>query len=57
MNKKYCLLGLTLGLTLGLVAVVTEARPGEIRPGELWYDTSGHVINAHGGGVMFDKGV
>ena len=33
-----------------------EARQGEIRPGALWYDTAGHVINAHGCGVMFDRG-
>ncbi len=32
------------------------ARPAEIRPGALWYDTAGHVINAHGGGVLFDGG-
>jgi len=27
------------------------------RPGELWYDTDGDVINAHGGGVLFHDGV
>lgn len=30
---------------------------GEIRSGELWRDTSGHVINAHGGGIMHDGGL
>ena len=45
-------------LAVGLgAASLAEARQGEIRPGELWYDTAGHVINAHGCGVMFDKGV
>ena len=29
----------------------------EFRPGALWYDTSGDVINAHGGGILYDKGV
>lgn len=29
---------------------------GEIRSGDLWRDTSGHVINAHGGGMMYDNG-
>ena len=48
---------LLLILACGIAAVVAEARQGEIRPGELWYDTAGHVINAHGCGVMFDKGV
>lgn len=33
------------------------ARQAEIRPGALWSDTAGHVINAHGCGVMFDRGV
>ena len=48
---------LLLILACGIAALVAEARQGEIRPGELWYDTAGHVINAHGCGVMFDKGV
>ncbi|MCQ2393586.1 MAG: family 43 glycosylhydrolase, partial [Kiritimatiellae bacterium] len=48
---------LLLILACGIAAVVAEARQGEIRPGELWYDTAGHVINAHGCGVLFDKGV
>ncbi|RYG50439.1 MAG: beta-glucanase, partial [Chitinophagaceae bacterium] len=25
-------------------------------PGQVWADTKGEVINAHGGGVIFDKG-
>lgn len=25
-------------------------------PGAIWYDTEGHPINAHGGGVLFDHG-
>ena len=40
-----------------LCAVGAMARQDEIRPGALWYDTSGHVINAHGCGVLFDRGV
>ena len=24
--------------------------------GEIWYDTAGHVVNAHGGGVLEHKG-
>ena len=43
-------------LTAATLAAALSAT-AEIRPGELWYDTAGHVINAHGGGVMFDKGV
>jgi len=25
-------------------------------PGQLWYDTKGQIINAHGGGILYDKG-
>ena len=45
-----------LALVVSVVGFA-EARQGEIRPGALWYDTAGHVINAHGCGVMFDRGV
>lgn len=27
------------------------------RPGKIWYDTNGKVINAHGGGILYYKGV
>lgn len=27
-----------------------------IRPGEIWEDTDGNPINAHGGGILYDKG-
>jgi beta-xylosidase len=29
----------------------------EIRPGELWLDTAGQPINAHGGGMLFFDGI
>lgn len=29
---------------------------GEIRPGEIWYDTEGNPINAHGGGMLYHNG-
>ena len=32
-------------------------RAGEIRPGEVWLDTDGEVINAHGGGFLLHDGV
>lgn len=46
-----------MGVVSALCAVGAMARQDEIRPGALWYDTSGHVINAHGCGVLFDRGV
>ena len=26
-------------------------------PGEMWKDNNGQLINAHGGGILFDKGI
>jgi hypothetical protein len=31
--------------------------PDAFRPGEIWLDTEGNPINAHGGGVLFQDGV
>jgi beta-xylosidase len=39
-----------------------EANPGtgkgntDFQPGRPWYDTNGAMINAHGGGMLFDNG-
>lgn len=47
----------TAWVTIGsAVHVDTSAGGGTIRPGRLWYDTAGHVINAHGGGIMYHEG-
>jgi len=27
------------------------------RPGKLWFDTDGNIINAHGGGILYHEGV
>jgi len=32
------------------------AKNRQFRPGELWFDTNGISINAHGGGILFHKG-
>ncbi|MDO5320602.1 MAG: beta-glucanase, partial [bacterium] len=45
-----------LSLIVALGGAVS-AKQVEIRPGAIWHDTAGHVINAHGCGVMFDQGV
>lgn len=34
----------------------SSAKITEFRPGELWKDTDGVAINAHGGGIMFHSG-
>jgi len=33
-----------------------HAQNNYFLPGEIWYDTDGHPINAHGGGILDDKG-
>lgn len=41
-------------------AVAARAQTGpysSFRPGELWYDTDGNIINAHGGGILYHDGV
>jgi len=40
-----------------VLQAVAALAAESIRSGDLWYDTAGHVINAHGGGVLFDRGV
>ena len=49
--KKATFLILTILYTLTLTA-----QDGVIRPGQLWQDTDGKHINAHGGGVLQHQG-
>ena len=42
-------------LVVLLVSLVSFAA-GAWTNGALWYDTNGHVVNAHGGGVLTHKG-
>ncbi len=44
-------------LMLLLVPFILRAEQGVIRPGESWRDTHGRLIQAHGGGITFWKGV
>jgi hypothetical protein len=52
------LLGLYLGVVSAPMAMaqgpssVAATTAAGFRPGQLWYDTEGNVINAHGGGVL-----
>ena len=58
-------LALALGLwgaawpALGADAPADKTAPpaSAFAPGEVWRDTAGHPINAHGGGVLFHNGV
>ena len=45
---------LTFAVILILSASGAEAK--DIVPGELWLDTSGNPINAHGGGILYHDG-
>jgi len=40
-----------------LVLAYACARSQEIRPGQIWNDTDGRPVNAHGGGVLFHEGI
>lgn len=48
---------LMLGLMLLLTALPAAAQVDKFRPGEIWPDTDGVHINAHGGGILFHEGV
>lgn len=39
-----------------LAPAAPQPQPS-FRPGEVWLDTAGHPINAHGGGMLFHQGV
>jgi hypothetical protein len=49
-----CVLAVAAGLALG---GGTAETADVVRPGELWPDTAGAHINAHGGGVLLHEGV
>jgi hypothetical protein len=48
-------LSMALLLTFSPSGVASEEKA--FRPGEVWLDTAGQPINAHGGGVIFHEGV
>lgn len=46
-----------LAFMVSLVSCVAKpVAEKEIVSGEVWYDTDGNVINAHGGGIMYHEG-
>ena len=46
----------TLLTALWLTLAATACSRPEFRPGAVWTDTDGAVINAHGGGILYDEG-
>jgi len=45
-------------ITILLVGIscIDESSDKKINPGEIWNDTDGNPINAHGGGILFHEG-
>lgn len=49
---------LVLSFTIMLLMGCSTANKKQvINPGEIWLDTDGNPINAHGAGILFDKGI
>lgn len=46
----------TLFTALWLILAAAGCTRPEFRPGAVWTDTGGAVINAHGGGILYDEG-
>src|SRR6476659_8533343 len=44
-------------LLLLLIKLNVHAQNNYFISGEIWYDADGHPINAHGGGILYDKGI
>ena len=40
------------GLCLAVATAVVQAAPQTITPGEVWHDTAGNIIQAHGAGMI-----
>ena len=56
---KTLLLTFFAGLACCLSSVATADAPVKhtsFKPGEIWTDNNGVHINAHGGGILYDKG-
>lgn len=50
-------IGFLLLLLAGVCAMPAQAQQNRfIRPGEVWTDTDGNPINAHGGGILYHEG-
>lgn len=56
MKKAFCSILTVLMVILSGSCVRNTAGGNVIEPGKVWYDTSGKVINAHGGGIMYHDG-
>jgi len=50
------ILKLTSPLSLAFICLYSRAQQKEFHPGQLWPDNKGVNINAHGGGMLYQKG-
>lgn len=56
-NTMKSLLALCLFYSAASVSTAeTPIKHTSFRPGEIWTDNNGAHINAHGGGILYDKG-
>ena len=55
-NRHFTLLIIILGFLHGTL-VAQDKNENTIKPGALWMDATGEIINAHGGCVIFYEGI
>lgn len=54
-NSKWVCFVASWAVLASLAAAGSDAQPDAFRPGEVWRDTDGQPINAHGGGVLLHE--
>ncbi len=54
--KKIILAALPLVMLTAAAPANAQEKNTEFRPKEVWKDTDGNAINAHGGGIMYHNG-
>ena len=54
--KKYLVIAQLVAI-IGISPVNLKAQNVNIQPGNIWNDTQGNPINAHGGGVLYHNGI
>ncbi len=51
------LFNITSVFLLSLFCLAVSAQDNNFYPGKIWNDADGKPINAHGGGILYDKGI
>lgn len=55
--RRLLILFLIMGEAFGLLGEDNVGRQDAFYPGQLWKDTDGKPINAHGGGIFYEEGI